>query len=37
MEMREHKKETKCGFGGVSMYDQQGIEKKLAIWPAKAG
>ena len=30
MEMREHKKETKCGFGGVSMYDQQGIEKKLA-------
>ena len=29
MEMREHKKETKCGFGGVSMYDQQGIEKKL--------
>ena len=28
--MREHKKETKCGFGGVSMYDQQGIEKKLA-------
>ena len=34
MEMREHKKETKCGFGGVSMYDQQGIEKKLA---AKCG
>ena len=30
MEMRKHKKETKCGFGGVSMYDQQGIEKKLA-------
>ena len=28
--MRKHKKETKCGFGGVSMYDQQGIEKKLA-------
>ena len=27
--MREHQKETKCGFGGVSMYDQQGIEKKL--------
>lgn len=29
--MRKHKKETKCGFGGVSMYDQQGIEKKLAV------
>ena len=28
--MRKHKKEIKCGFGGVSMYDQQGIEKKLA-------
>ena len=27
--MRKHKKETKCGFGGVSMYDQQRIEKKL--------
>lgn len=27
--MRKHKKETKCGFGGVSMYDRQGIEKKL--------